>query len=83
MSTKQIPKSKAVPCDLDGCIHLNQEHQVLVYRGYRTAVYPGALVEHLAQFYGLGAGRVRNRVKEYIKDFKYIYNHAMIPTPAD
>jgi Orsellinic acid/F9775 biosynthesis cluster protein D len=83
MSTKQIPKSKAVPRDLDGCIHLNQEHQVLVCRGCRTAVCPGALVEHLARFHGLGAGRVRNRVKEYIKDFKHIYDHATIPTPAD
>jgi hypothetical protein len=56
---------------------------VLVCIGCRTAVCPGASVEHLARFHGLGAGRVRNRVKEYIKNFKHIYEHATIPTPAD
>lgn len=83
MSTKQIPKCKAVPGDLVGCIHLNQEYQVLVCIRCRTAVCPGALVEHLARFHGLGVGRVRNRVKEYIKNFKHIYDQATIPTPAD
>jgi hypothetical protein len=56
---------------------------VLVCIRYRTAVCLGASVEHLAQFHRLGAGRVCNRVKEYIKNFEHIYKHATIPTLAD
>jgi hypothetical protein len=83
MSTTQIGRAKAIPHDLVADIHLNAEYQVLVCIRCRTAVCPGALVEHLTRFHGMGPGRVRNRVREYIKSFPHDYDNTTVRTPAD
>ena len=83
MRNKQIDRVKSILANLTKYIYLNQKYYILVCIRYRKAVCLYKLVRYLEQFYRLGVGRVGNRLRQYIKAFKYNYKLAIVENPVD
>jgi hypothetical protein len=84
MTEHQANLLQPIPQVLDHLVHLNVEFGVLVClgNGCRKAVSLSAISEHLRKRHQT-TPEIRKRVREYIKEFPYTYNHSIVQLPKD
>jgi hypothetical protein len=84
MTEHQANLLQPIPQVLDHLVYLNVEFGVLVCLGNRCrkAVSPSAISEHLRKRHQT-TPEIRKRVREYIKEFLYTYDHSTVRLPKD